>query len=147
LLTSDFFAFWSSLIRSRPHLRLRGFNIRRHTVCGQVASATYAVRSRGRPTFLNLDRPYPRKIFTALIWGENRNKFSVPPEKLYNGKEVCRHWTDHKLPRNAADRSERAGSDTNRTIATLIFHWVPVSGLSAQRIDPNNRSSKSGEAG
>ncbi len=29
------------------------------TVCGKVASATYAARSRGRPTFLNLDEPYP----------------------------------------------------------------------------------------
>src|SRR5438445_539843 len=31
------------------------------TVCGQVASATFAARSRGRPTFLNLDRPYPTR--------------------------------------------------------------------------------------
>jgi hypothetical protein len=28
------------------------------TVCGQVASAHYAMKSRGRPTFLNLDRAY-----------------------------------------------------------------------------------------
>ena len=38
------------------------------TVCGPVASATYPARSRGRPTFLNRDRPYPNRIFTALIW-------------------------------------------------------------------------------
>jgi hypothetical protein len=30
------------------------------TVCGTVASAAYAVRTKGRPTFLNLDQPYPR---------------------------------------------------------------------------------------
>jgi hypothetical protein len=39
------------------------------TVCGRVASATYAVRTKGRPTFLNLDQPYPKQIFTVLIWG------------------------------------------------------------------------------
>jgi hypothetical protein len=59
------------------------------TVCGQVAGATYAARSRGRPTFLNLDRPYPNQIFTALIWGEDRGKFSSSPEKTYSGKKIC----------------------------------------------------------
>lgn len=58
-------------------------------VCGQVASATYAARSKGRPTFLNLDRPYPNQIFTAVIWGENRAKFSTPAEKQYNDKKIC----------------------------------------------------------
>ena len=32
------------------------------TVCGTVASATYAIRTKGRPTFLNLDQPYPKQI-------------------------------------------------------------------------------------
>jgi hypothetical protein len=58
-------------------------------VCGQVASATFAAGSRGRPTFLNLDRPYPTQIFTALIWGENRANFTSPPEKAYSGKKIC----------------------------------------------------------
>jgi len=34
------------------------------TVCGVVASARYASRSKGQPTFLNLDKPYPNQIFT-----------------------------------------------------------------------------------
>lgn len=37
------------------------------TVCGTVASATYAVRSRGKPTFLNLNKPYPNLVFTLVI--------------------------------------------------------------------------------
>jgi preprotein translocase subunit SecG len=37
------------------------------TVCGMVASAKYAARSKGRPTFLNLDKPYPNQVFTVLI--------------------------------------------------------------------------------
>jgi hypothetical protein len=59
------------------------------TVCGQVASANFSARSRRRPTFLNLDRPYPNHIFTALIWGEDRNKFPTPPEKVYSGRKIC----------------------------------------------------------
>jgi hypothetical protein len=58
------------------------------TVCGKVASARYAVSTRGKPTFLNLDKPYPNQIFTALIWGENREKFGTPEEK-YRDKQVC----------------------------------------------------------
>lgn len=59
------------------------------TVCGEVVSATYAVRSRGRPTFLNLDKPYPNQIFTVLIWGESRTLFKAAPEKALDGKHVC----------------------------------------------------------
>ena len=59
------------------------------TVCGQVASATYAARSRRQPTFLNLDRPYPNHIFTVVIWGSDRNKFKTPPETLFKAKTIC----------------------------------------------------------
>ena len=59
------------------------------TVCGEVASATYAARSRGRPTFLNLDEPYPDHIFTIVIWGENRGRFREAPELLYRDKRIC----------------------------------------------------------
>jgi hypothetical protein len=59
------------------------------TVCGTVASATYAVRTKGRPTFLNLDQPYPNQIFTVLIWGSDRNKFKNPPETFFKGKGIC----------------------------------------------------------
>ncbi len=59
------------------------------TVCGQVASTNFAARSRGRPTFLNLDRPYPNQIFTVVIWGENRAKFGGSPEQLYRSRRIC----------------------------------------------------------
>jgi len=58
------------------------------TVRGVVASATYAFGSKGQPTFLNLDKPYPDAIFTVLIWGSDRSKFPVPPEKAFKGKAV-----------------------------------------------------------
>lgn len=67
-----------------------GAHVGKHrTVCGQVASATFAVQTRRQPTFLNLDRPYPNQIFTVVIWGQDRPKFRTAPEKLYSGKQVC----------------------------------------------------------
>lgn len=58
------------------------------TVCGEVVSARYAESSKGQPTFLNLDKPYPNQIFTIVIWGENRGKFGKP-EDDYRDKRVC----------------------------------------------------------
>jgi DNA/RNA endonuclease YhcR with UshA esterase domain len=60
----------------------------RATVCGQVVSTHYASRSKGSPTFLNLDEPYPRQIFTIMIWGSDRPKFG-DPETKYGNKKVC----------------------------------------------------------
>jgi DNA/RNA endonuclease YhcR with UshA esterase domain len=58
------------------------------TVCGTVASTHYAESTKGQPTFLNLDRPYPQHIFTILIWGADRRKFGNP-EVDFMGKRVC----------------------------------------------------------
>jgi len=57
-------------------------------VCGKVVDARYASSSRGRPTFLNLDKPYPNQVFTVVIWGEDRDKFGEPEEK-YRDKRIC----------------------------------------------------------
>jgi hypothetical protein len=59
------------------------------TVCGVVADARYAASSRGRPTFLNLDKRYPNQPFTVVIWGTTRVRFSPPPEKQLLGKNIC----------------------------------------------------------
>ncbi|MGB9069378.1 MAG: hypothetical protein WCC21_12495 [Candidatus Acidiferrales bacterium] len=58
------------------------------TVCGKVVSARYATGSKGQPTFLNLDQPYPKEIFTILIWGDDRSKFGTP-ETEYRDSNVC----------------------------------------------------------
>ena len=50
---------------------------KRLTVCGIVASAHYAASSKGQPTFVNLDKPYPNQIFTVLIWGSDRGNRSA----------------------------------------------------------------------
>jgi hypothetical protein len=51
-------------------------------VCGKVASAHYARDVEGRPTFLDLDKPYPNPIFTIVVWGDYRERFSSPPDTL-----------------------------------------------------------------
>jgi hypothetical protein len=58
------------------------------TVCGVVASANFAARSKRQPTFLNLDKPFPDHIFTAVIWIEDRPKFGTP-EATLKGKRIC----------------------------------------------------------
>src|SRR6201981_1192336 len=58
------------------------------TVCGKVASTHFAAKSKGQPTFLDLDEPYPKEIFTILIWGSDRAKFGVPETK-YREANVC----------------------------------------------------------
>jgi hypothetical protein len=57
------------------------------TVCGVVASAHYAARTHSQPTFLNLGEPYPRQVFTAVIFGSDRAKFGQP--ETLQGRNVC----------------------------------------------------------
>jgi len=59
------------------------------TVCGEVVSTKYSTGSRGKPTFLNFDEPYPNHIFTTVIWGDKRKNFDNNPEEFYKDKEVC----------------------------------------------------------
>ena len=58
------------------------------TVCGRVASIHFAEKAKGLPTFMNLDMPYPKQIFTIVIWGTDRPKFGKP-ESTYRDKNVC----------------------------------------------------------
>jgi hypothetical protein len=58
------------------------------TVCGVVVSTRYAPGIKGQPTFLNFDLPYPRQVFTVLIWGSDRPKFGTPEITLMS-KRAC----------------------------------------------------------
>ena len=58
------------------------------TVCGIVASTRYSPKTKGQPTFLNFDAPYPKQIFTVVIWGGDRPKFGTPETTLM-GRRVC----------------------------------------------------------
>jgi hypothetical protein len=59
------------------------------TVCGTVANTYYAVESKGHPTYLNLNKPWPEHIFTIIIWKSDRHNFKSPPEIFFNDKNVC----------------------------------------------------------
>ncbi len=58
------------------------------TVCGVVASAKYEAKAQSQPTLLDLGKPYPKAVFTAVIYGDNRQKFGTPETSL-RGKRVC----------------------------------------------------------
>ena len=81
----------------------------RATVCGKVVSTHYAKSSKAEPTFLNLDEPYPKEIFTILIWGSDREKFGSP-EIEYKGLRVCvtgKITTHRGVPEiNATERAQ-----------------------------------------
>ncbi len=53
-----------------------------------MVSSSFASESRGQPTFLNFDKPYPNQVFTVVIWGTDRQKFEEP-EKKYRDKQLC----------------------------------------------------------
>jgi hypothetical protein len=57
-------------------------------VLATPSPVAWAARSKGQPTYLNLDRPYPTQVFTILIWGNDRPKFGTPETTLM-GKRVC----------------------------------------------------------
>ncbi|MBD3366830.1 MAG: hypothetical protein GF405_01495 [Candidatus Eisenbacteria bacterium] len=59
------------------------------TVCGRVMSASHIGSVRGGPTFLNLGKAYPDQVFTVVIWNQNRGKFERPPERMFDGREIC----------------------------------------------------------
>jgi DNA/RNA endonuclease YhcR with UshA esterase domain len=67
------------------------------TVCGEVTGAKYSDHRKGKPTFIDFGPPHPNQEFTALIWGEYRDKFDYLPESLF-GKTVCVSGTitEHK---------------------------------------------------
>ena len=57
-------------------------------ICGVIASARYLKDSKGAPTYLNFDKPYPDHDFSAIIFGKNRKNFSPDPESL-TGFKAC----------------------------------------------------------
>lgn len=51
----------------------------RTTVCGRIASKHTVTSSRGTPTFINLDKPYPDRVFAVLVWGSDRASVGAIP--------------------------------------------------------------------
>lgn len=62
----------------------------RTTVYGAVVDTHWASGSKGKPTFLNVGKPYPDPDrFTVVIWIDYRANFPQPPEGYYLGKTIC----------------------------------------------------------
>jgi hypothetical protein len=57
------------------------------TVCGKVTGVHYAANSRGKPTFINFDRPYPSQNFTVMIWDDDQAGF--PNVDGWTGHQLC----------------------------------------------------------
>jgi hypothetical protein len=49
------------------------------TVCGKVVSQHTASGSRGEPTFLDVDAPYPHQVFTIVIWKDDIERVGELP--------------------------------------------------------------------
>jgi hypothetical protein len=57
------------------------------TVCGKVSGIHTAAGSKGKPTFINFDKPYPSQDFTVMIWDDERAAFGNLEK--YAGRQVC----------------------------------------------------------
>jgi hypothetical protein len=66
------------------------------TVCGEVVTTRYAASSKGEPTFLNLDKPYPNQIFTGRDLGQQSTQVQNSRRRLQR-QEDLRHRKDHRV--------------------------------------------------
>lgn len=57
------------------------------TVCGKVYGGKYLKSSE--VTFLNIGAAYPANPLTIVIFGQDRAHFTTPPERLYDGLNIC----------------------------------------------------------
>jgi bla regulator protein BlaR1 len=64
------------------------------TVCGKVTGVHTAAGSKGKPTFINFDKPYPSQDFTVMIWDGQRLVCGL----LYKIHGVC--IAEVPLPKN-----------------------------------------------
>lgn len=49
------------------------------TVCGNIAGKHVVAQSRGAPTFIDIDRPYPHEPFTVVFWERDRASVGTLP--------------------------------------------------------------------
>ena len=55
-------------------------------ICGTVASTHL---SKNGHTFINLDKSFPKQIFSITIWESNSSNFSYLPHEHLEGKKIC----------------------------------------------------------
>jgi len=74
-------------------------------VCDVVASAEYEANEQNQPALLDIGKPYPNAIFTAVIYGENRAKFGTAETSL-RGKQICVTGKISDFPGEAGDGAD-----------------------------------------
>ena len=75
------------------------------TVCGLVVSKHVASRTKGAPTFVNLDKPYPNQLFTVLVWENDKGAVGSLPDTgqlCVTGSIVLYHGGAEIVLHNAA---------------------------------------------
>ena len=77
------------------------------TIYGVVASAEYEVNEQLQPTLVDLGKPPPNPTFTAIIYGDHRQKFGNPRD-LSARQADLRDRADPRLPGEAGDRPYRS---------------------------------------
>jgi hypothetical protein len=68
---------------------------------GQVAQRRPG--SKGKPTFINFDKPYPNQDFTVMIWDDDWAGFGNLSR--CTSEEVLLAWHHYRVPRQAGDGS------------------------------------------
>ena len=79
----------SAVLSNIPTSEAKGHIGKTNTVCGLVTGGRFLESAKGKPTFLNFERPFPDHTFTVVIFELDRAKFKSPPESLFDGKTVC----------------------------------------------------------
>jgi hypothetical protein len=81
------------------------------TVCGVIVSVHFASGSKGTPTFVNLDKPYPNHLHDFDL-GRRPAELQGEPESL-GWKKGVHHRQDRALFGRAGDYCENAGSNNS----------------------------------
>jgi hypothetical protein len=112
------------------------------TVCGLIASENTATSSRGTPTFVNLDQPYPHQVFAVLIWGSDKAAVGQVPKtghicakgtiSLYRGvpEIVVRSSADLYVPKLSNDK-HYTNSDGQTVHSPAYSNGGPPAGATA----------------
>jgi len=58
------------------------------TVCAKVMD-TYVSKTNERTTFVNFGKPYPKSIFTVVIFEDDLSNFKYTPSVYLKEKNVC----------------------------------------------------------
>ena len=88
-LVSLFLLLSLSYSQTIPASQASQFIGKSKTVCGFVAGTKYSRKSKGQPTFLDIDASYPDQVLTVLIWDSDRGNFDTAPDVLYLKKSIC----------------------------------------------------------